>query len=353
MKPILIFLLLCPFFLSAQPAPNFTVTDSNGNDHQLYEDYLNQGKTVVLKFFFTFCPPCNANAPQMIPFYEQWGAGNGDLEMISLSIMPGDSNDDVASYKNMHNHDWPGVGNDGGALDAAQVYLDGTWGPFFGTPTFAVIAANGSVLFNPKGNSFAATLDSLDAAILSTGARKAISNIEIKGTIHGINDTRVADQIIGIANEADSLALSDNNGEFLFTDTLHIFNQQELTVQIADTVRSAVSVLDVILAQRHILSIDTLTAPYQLLAADVNRSGDVSAADLIEMLRYIRTQTSILDDQTPWLFLPSNYEFANPDLPALEIFDGELPPIPFTPADETPISIIGIRIGDVDGSANQ
>lgn len=353
MKPILIFLLLCPFFLSAQPAPNFTVTDSNGNDHQLYEDYLNQGKTVVLKFFFTFCPPCNANAPQMIPFYEQWGAGNGDLEMISLSIMPGDSNDDVASYKNMHNHDWPGVGNDGGALDAAQVYLDGTWGPFFGTPTFAVIAANGSVLFNPKGNSFAATLDSLDAAILSTGARKAISNIEIKGTIHGINDTRVADQIIGIANEADSLALSDNNGEFLFTDTLHIFNQQELTVQIADTARSAVSVLDVILAQRHILSIDTLTAPYQLLAADVNRSGDVSAADLIEMLRYIRTQTSILDDQTPWLFLPSNYEFANPDLPALEIFDGELPPIPFTPADETPISIIGIRIGDVDGSANQ
>lgn len=353
MKPILIFLLLCPFFLSAQPAPNFTVTDSNGNDHQLYEDYLNQGKTVVLKFFFTFCPPCNANAPQMIPFYEQWGAGNGDLEMISLSIMPGDSNDDVASYKNMHNHDWPGVGNDGGALDAAQVYLDGTWGPFFGTPTFAVIAANGSVLFNPKGNSFAATLDSLDAAILSTGARKAISNIEIKGTIHGINDTRVADQIIGIANEADSLALSDNNGKFLFTDTLHIFNQQELTVQIADTVRSAVSVLDVILAQRHILSIDTLTAPYQLLAADVNRSGDVSAADLIEMLRYIRTQTSILDDQTPWLFLPSDYEFANPDLPALEIFDGELPPIPFTPADETPISIIGIRIGDVDGSANQ
>lgn len=353
MKPILIFLLLCPFFLSAQPAPNFTVTDSNGNDHQLYEDYLNQGKTVVLKFFFTFCPPCNANAPQMIPFYEQWGAGNGDLEMISLSIMPGDSNDDVASYKNMHNHDWPGVGNDGGALDAAQVYLDGTWGPFFGTPTFAVIAANGSVLFNPKGNSFAATLDSLDAAILSTGARKAISNIEIKGTIHGINDTRVADQIIGIANEADSLALSDNNGEFLFTDTLHIFNQQELTVQIADTARSAVSVLDVILAQRHILSIDTLTAPYQLLAADVNRSGDVSAADLIEMLRYIRTQTSILDDQTPWLFLPSDYEFANPDLPALEIFDGELPPIPFTPADETPISIIGIRIGDVDGSANQ
>lgn len=353
MKPFLFSLLLCPFFLSAQPAPNFTVTDSNGNDHQLYEDYLNQGKTVVVKFFFTFCPPCNANAPQMIPFYDEWAAGNGDIEMISLSIMPGDSNDDVASYKNMHNHDWPGVGNDGGALDAAQVYLDGTWGPFFGTPTFAVIAADGSVLFNPKGNNFAATLDSLDTAILSTGARKAISNIEIKGTIHGINDTRVSDQIIGIANEADSLASSNSNGEFLFTDTLHIFNQQELTVQIADTVRSAVSVLDVILAQRHILSIDTLPTPYQLLAADVNRSGDVSAADLIEMLRYIRTQTSILDDQTPWLFLPSDYEFANPDLPALEIFDGELPPIPFTPADETPISIIGIRIGDVDGSANQ
>ncbi|MBK8704908.1 MAG: redoxin domain-containing protein [Saprospiraceae bacterium] len=49
--------------LKSQPAPNFTLTDSDGQSHNLYTDYLDQGKTVVIKFFFTTCPPCNAMAP--------------------------------------------------------------------------------------------------------------------------------------------------------------------------------------------------------------------------------------------------------------------------------------------------
>ncbi|MBK8080793.1 MAG: thioredoxin family protein [Saprospiraceae bacterium] len=31
--------------------------------HNLYQNHLDQGKTVVIKFFFTSCPPCRSNAP--------------------------------------------------------------------------------------------------------------------------------------------------------------------------------------------------------------------------------------------------------------------------------------------------
>ncbi len=38
-------------------APDFTLTDLNGNSHNLYS-YLNQGKTVFIDFFACHCPSC-------------------------------------------------------------------------------------------------------------------------------------------------------------------------------------------------------------------------------------------------------------------------------------------------------
>jgi thiol-disulfide isomerase/thioredoxin len=38
-------------------APDFTLTDTDGNSHNLY-DYLNDGMTVFIDFFAAWCPPC-------------------------------------------------------------------------------------------------------------------------------------------------------------------------------------------------------------------------------------------------------------------------------------------------------
>ena len=85
-KPVLfIFSWILALPLFAQLAPDFTVTDTEGQTHQLYADYLNQGKSVLIKIMFTTCPPCNSIAPLMEPFYQEWGAGEYDVEFFEMS----------------------------------------------------------------------------------------------------------------------------------------------------------------------------------------------------------------------------------------------------------------------------
>ncbi|MGB1099979.1 MAG: TlpA family protein disulfide reductase, partial [Flavobacteriales bacterium] len=39
-------------------APDFNVTDLDGNTHQLYADILDQGLIAVVDVSATWCPPC-------------------------------------------------------------------------------------------------------------------------------------------------------------------------------------------------------------------------------------------------------------------------------------------------------
>ena len=161
------------FPLSSQVAPNFTVADSDGNEHNLYTDYLDQGKTVMLKLFFTTCPPCIMLAPSMEPFYQEWGAGENDVQFIELSTISTDTDDKVNTYKNAYGMTFPGVGFEGGSLSAIMPYTQGsTFGQYGGTPLFVIIAPDKTVQYDVYGNGITGQFAALDAALLATGAMK-------------------------------------------------------------------------------------------------------------------------------------------------------------------------------------
>src|SRR6188474_978242 len=144
--------LLSSLISFGQQAPDFTVTDTDGQVHHLYADYLNQGKTVMIKIFFTTCPPCNSIAPLMEPFYQEWGAGNNDVEFFEMSDKTFDVNSLVEAYSQNYNETFPAISMQGGSIAAVQPYKSGQFGQWFGTPTFIVIAPNGSVQFDVSGN---------------------------------------------------------------------------------------------------------------------------------------------------------------------------------------------------------
>ena len=88
MKNILLLLisLFLQTFLSAAPAPDFTVPTSDGQVRKLYQDYVNQQKLVVLEIFFTTCPPCASHAPYWQALYlDMIAAHPGKVEFMLLS----------------------------------------------------------------------------------------------------------------------------------------------------------------------------------------------------------------------------------------------------------------------------
>jgi peroxiredoxin len=69
-------------------APNFTVTDTQGNTHTLY-DITAGGQHVAIYFAFNNCGPCVTAAPHVDQSYFNYGCSTG--EVAFLSIVSGDN----------------------------------------------------------------------------------------------------------------------------------------------------------------------------------------------------------------------------------------------------------------------
>src|SRR5579884_2983136 len=148
---------------SRKPAPDFTLTDSNGAKVKLSEY---RGKVVLLNFWATWCGPCQVEIPWFKEFHQQYKSRG--LEVIGVS-MDEDGWTAVKPYITEHKVNYRILLGDD---TVAQLY-----GGLEALPTTFMIDREGRFAFSPHvgligKNQYAAEIQTLlDEKQESTSAR--------------------------------------------------------------------------------------------------------------------------------------------------------------------------------------
>ena len=86
--------------LIGKPAPELTVTDIRGQPLTLSSF---KGRFVLLDFWATWCPPCQADAPALEKLHRRYG----DTDLVVIGIAVGERRDVIASYREQKSLSYP------------------------------------------------------------------------------------------------------------------------------------------------------------------------------------------------------------------------------------------------------
>ena len=328
---LLAFFLGLQMYLFAQTAPNFTVTDTKGNTHRLYEDYLDKGQTVMIDLFFVNCPPCNQRAPSLQQLFDDWGSGNNDLMIMDMTIFATDDDADVLAFEMMHGLTFPGISADGGALQANNFYTSQP--AFFATPTFVII--------DPRDKTFSwvyntgDVIQKLEDAISATGAMKPVEQLfEVSGRVETFMGRPIPDVSVTVQGFENQSVMTDANGEFFAELPLMAGQQYNIFAQSNEVdFRGGISTIDLAILVKDVLNVAPITNTFQRLAADLNRSGSATTIDIVMMRKLIlNVYTTIPGNTSPWRFFPQNGSSS------------------FNVDNVRSLNFIGIKMGDLNDS---
>lgn len=350
---ITVLTMLYALWLCAQQAPGFRVTDIQGLSHDLYKDYLDKGKYVVLEIFFSNNPGSNNIAHDYYKLYESWGQGQFDIQFLALTNKDFDNNIALTRFTQRYRSSLPHISADGGSLEAIAPYIDGQFGKIFLLPAFILIKPNGTVIYNIKGVNDLATLQLIDSILLAEGLEKPYL---VTGKVTAYENPLEAVDITAQDSTKKTAirAITDQLGEYtcIFRSKP---DEQTLYIQPFKNSRSdfGVSSIDLTVIARHILNIQPFTDGWQYIAADIDRNKTINALDLVLLRKLILGIDTAFQNNTSWRFYPQNYFFEKPEDALLSEFPESIRYLDMLdPQTNTP-DFVGVKIGDINGTSNK
>lgn len=182
-----------------------------------------------------------------------------------------------------------------------------------------------------------------------------MSNCDCDPVIGGKIETEIGLDIENVKvrdtnpNGFDQIELTDENGKYSFS--IIAGGDYEITPDKDTLPLNGVTTFDMVIMRKHILGIDTLDSPYKIIAADINNSGAVTTFDMVELRKLILQINTDFPNNKSWRFVDAAYVFPNPLNPFIEPFPESII-VNDVVADQLGLDFVGIKIGDVNGSAN-
>ena len=118
-----------------------------------------------------------------------------------------------------------------------------------------------------------------------------------------------------------------------------------------DELSDGVTAFDNVVISRHILGLQTFDSPFQTIAADVNKSGAVTAFDIVLIRKVVLARDTTFLNNTSWRFIDANYIFDDVEGAAAASFmESFLVERNMGFIDD--MDFVGVKIGDPNGTAS-
>lgn len=177
-----------------------------------------------------------------------------------------------------------------------------------------------------------------------------IDDLELSGEIYTPGELLPIEGVeVNVSNYNQGQMFTDVDGKYL-VENLELFGNYSITPTLNSTPKQGVTTLDVIAIHRHILGQLPITSPYDLIAADVNRSGSITFLDIVEIRQLLLDDISNYHNSNSWTFVDAAYVFPNLTNPWLEVFPEQIFVNNMENCHDN-LDFYGVKIGDVNSTA--
>jgi hypothetical protein len=169
------------------------------------------------------------------------------------------------------------------------------------------------------------------AGAIRTESNAAVANVTVSATT---GSTIAASNVTSATGEyvVSGLALGNYQVKAAKTDVKDAY--------------TGVTTFDILRVQKHLLGLENLGSAYQMIAADVNKDGEVDGADMLHLRNFILRKSNSLPGGI-WRFIDKSYSFKNASNPFAEDFS-EVATLNDLKAGTSAASFVAVKLGDVN-----